>query len=329
MARIASVLFLFTLFLSQPVHAQRNTLDHTLHPNFDTIGRMSEESWSRRSPSEDYVTTVISGQSGRVTVSSATQYSAGCVGYATAAPTTEVYWVRDNMRESERLRLFYISRDNSSLIVRKPDGTWLCNDDSFGTNNPTIDIERPRSGNYFIWIASETESQTLSGTLYATLEDYSPQRYPIALSDPWVSIFTGSGHTGGLLYVNAFTYSDRLVLSIDVYFRNMNGAQRARVAAWPLDSNGSYFAGSRNNSDENGNLYVVDEFSPPFGSSNFDYSDGGFGPIELTLPDNAFAGSRITYSVDIRVQVFDDSSSQWIDLDTYGAYHLPKISHTT
>lgn len=329
MVRIASILLLFTLLVSQSVHAQRNVLDHTLHPNYRILGPMSEESWSRRSPSQDYITTTISGQSGRVQVSDATQNGAGCAGYAAAAPSINIYWVRENLRQSERLRVFYVSLDEASLIIRKPDGTWVCNDDSFGTSNPTIDIERPRTGSYSIWIASESSSQSLSGILYATLEDYSPQRYPAALSEPPVWEITGAGGTGGLLYVDAISQSDRLTLSIDAYFRNMDGRQRTRVAAWPIDSNGRYFAGSWNNSDENGHLFAVEEFTPPFGTSNFDYSNGGSGPIELSLLDSVFANSRTIYTVDIRVQVFDNSINQWIELDTYSTYRLSAIRHTT
>jgi hypothetical protein len=45
------------------------------------------------------------------------------------------------------------SRADTTLVIRAPDGSWLCNDDFQGLN-PGIIIPRPASGEYRIWVGT-------------------------------------------------------------------------------------------------------------------------------------------------------------------------------
>ncbi len=45
------------------------------------------------------------------------------------------------------------SRADTTLVIRTPNGQWLCNDDFQGLN-PGVVIERPASGEYRIWVGT-------------------------------------------------------------------------------------------------------------------------------------------------------------------------------
>ena len=40
------------------------------------------------------------------------------------------------------------------LVVRTPDGQWLCDDDAGGDLRPRVVIRKPRSGPYAVWVAA-------------------------------------------------------------------------------------------------------------------------------------------------------------------------------
>ena len=64
------------------------------------------------------------------------------------------------------LRVFFVARDpqaDAALIVRMPDGTWYCNDNSFHTQQPTIDVIGSRAtGGVSVWIGSTTPGESHS-----------------------------------------------------------------------------------------------------------------------------------------------------------------------
>ncbi len=76
------------------------------------------------------------------------------------------------------LRVFFVARDpqaDAALIVRMPDGTWYCNDNSFHTQQPTIDVIGSRAtGGVSVWIGSITPGESIPGTLYLTRGSASP-----------------------------------------------------------------------------------------------------------------------------------------------------------
>jgi hypothetical protein len=46
------------------------------------------------------------------------------------------------------------SKEDTTLVVKTPDGTWVVDDDSDGGNNPMIKFETPKSGRYEIWVGT-------------------------------------------------------------------------------------------------------------------------------------------------------------------------------
>lgn len=49
------------------------------------------------------------------------------------------------------LYFFAQSREDTTLVVNLPDGSWICNDDFDGLN-PGIVLQRPPTGQYDIWV---------------------------------------------------------------------------------------------------------------------------------------------------------------------------------
>ena len=90
-----------------------------------------------------------------------------CVGYATEAPNLELQWTG----ESDELRIFFTATDeeeDATLLVRHPDGSWLCDDDWGPSFNPVVVLEEPQEGEYNVWVASYWPGRTVSGELSVT-----------------------------------------------------------------------------------------------------------------------------------------------------------------
>ena len=89
----------------------------------------------------------------------------GCVGSVSAAPSYSLSWTGS----SNNLRVFVVSDGDSTLIMRAPDGSFLCSDDfSAGGLDPLIDIENPMRGEYDIWVGTYTGYADESATLHIT-----------------------------------------------------------------------------------------------------------------------------------------------------------------
>lgn len=96
----------------------------------------------------------------------------GCTGYATASPDLNFYWTGDG----GNLRIFFVpdeEGDDATLIINDPVADWHCNDDAYGLN-PGIDFEGAASGWYAIWVGSFFSNEMISGTLYFTEMDITP-----------------------------------------------------------------------------------------------------------------------------------------------------------
>ncbi|MFQ3567542.1 MAG: SH3 domain-containing protein [Aggregatilineales bacterium] len=110
--------------------------------------------------SDPYSVNVASG--GPVNVS---YLGGGCTGFATSQPTFSVNYTTGGFT---LLRFYFIGAGDTSMVVNAPNGAYFCNDDSFGTLNPTLDFNSPASGRYDIWIGSFFEGDSINGTLYVT-----------------------------------------------------------------------------------------------------------------------------------------------------------------
>ena len=133
---------------------------------------------------DPYTATITGG--GTTDVSKLTLGSAsGCVGFVTKAPTFSLNWTGP----SPKLRIFSVTMTgaDTTMIVRDPAGNWYCNDDAGdGGWDPMIDIFNAGTGQYDIWLGSDTSGGSDLAMLYVTEMDFTPV-------DP-----TGSGGTGSL-----------------------------------------------------------------------------------------------------------------------------------
>lgn len=91
----------------------------------------------------------------------------GCKGWVTRRPDVVVRLTGT----SQRLR-FYVTpqagRGDSTLIINHANGSWRCNDDSWNSLNPTVDINNAPAGQYDVWIGSYHQGEHLQGTLHIT-----------------------------------------------------------------------------------------------------------------------------------------------------------------
>lgn len=90
-----------------------------------------------------------------------------CVGFAAVPPDVSV-----NLSAfTSLLRFYFIPAvgGDAALVINNPAGEWVCNDDSFGTLNPTIDFKTGGfAGRYDIWVASVSFDENVAGTLFIT-----------------------------------------------------------------------------------------------------------------------------------------------------------------
>jgi hypothetical protein len=98
----------------------------------------------------------------------ATYLGGSCLGWAAPAADYELHYTSGAYT---KLRFYFIATDptkDTALIINDPLTNWSCNDDSYGTRNPTIDYTSPVGGTYDIWVASYSEGAFVAGTLYIT-----------------------------------------------------------------------------------------------------------------------------------------------------------------
>ncbi len=75
-----------------------------------------------------------------------------CVGFIAEAADVAL-----NFQAGELPLIIAVVADaDTTLVVRDPDGNWICDDDDGGEYNPYIDIATPVSGQYQIWIGTYT-----------------------------------------------------------------------------------------------------------------------------------------------------------------------------
>ena len=66
---------------------------------------------------------------------------------------------------------FYVEGEgDTTLLIRTPNGGWLCDDDSHGNSNPIVDIPNAAQGEYQVW-AGAYSSGYIQATLYVSERD--------------------------------------------------------------------------------------------------------------------------------------------------------------
>lgn len=86
---------------------------------------------------------------------------AGCRAYVADAPDI----VLDYRATVYALNIYVQSSVDTTLLVNRPDGTWMCDDDGGNGNNPLISFPAPMPGEYAIYVGT-FRSSTASATLY-------------------------------------------------------------------------------------------------------------------------------------------------------------------
>lgn len=105
---------------------------------------------------------VVSG--GSIAASSATGLPPNCRGYVTARPDYILHYTSP----AAFLRFFVEAPGDTTLVINDGAGHWHCDDDTGGNANPMIDLPRPASGQYDIWVGSYSAGQQIRGTLNIT-----------------------------------------------------------------------------------------------------------------------------------------------------------------
>lgn len=87
-----------------------------------------------------------------------------CRGFISPAPDARLVFNTDG---DLPLIISADSNADTTLVVNTPDGRWLCDDDGGERGlNPSIRIERPRSGRYEIWVGSYRAGQNSRARLH-------------------------------------------------------------------------------------------------------------------------------------------------------------------
>jgi hypothetical protein len=66
------------------------------------------------------------------------------------------------------LSIYVNSSADTTLVVNKPDGSWICDDDSGSGTNPVITMSSAISGQYDIWVGNYDGTDTPAATLMVT-----------------------------------------------------------------------------------------------------------------------------------------------------------------
>lgn len=87
----------------------------------------------------------------------------GCAGFIAERPdATFIYEA-----PSSGFRVFFISDQDATLVLQRPDGSYVCNDDSVG-HDPAVEIIPGDAGTYLVWVGSYSEAVKPTGYLMLT-----------------------------------------------------------------------------------------------------------------------------------------------------------------
>lgn len=88
-----------------------------------------------------------------------------CSGFVSGSPVVTLNWQGD----ADMAKIFFFSDHDPTLIIRQPDGTFVCNDDANPLLlDPVINFEHPQKGTYHIWVGSAAHDQLIPGLLVMT-----------------------------------------------------------------------------------------------------------------------------------------------------------------
>lgn len=106
---------------------------------------------------DPHVTTVNAG--GPIDVSTV---SDNCRGFIAERPSFTLRYRRGELP----LYVGVVSDEDTTLVVKGPNGQWMCDDDSGDDLNPVISWDNPRSGRYQIWVGRFGGADLIPAQLY-------------------------------------------------------------------------------------------------------------------------------------------------------------------
>jgi hypothetical protein len=151
---------------------------------------------------DPYQVSVTSGGSLDV---SAMNLGSGCVGYATSRPD----FILHLSGTSGSLRFYNIGNGDTGLVINDASGRWHCNDDSYGSTDPSVTINNAPEGQYDVWVTSYRSSENISSTLHITELDL----HPGSGSSYDSSSSSSSGSYGSLIIGGSEAYFGNVTLS--------------------------------------------------------------------------------------------------------------------
>ena len=77
-------------------------------------------------------------------------------------PDVDFYYTTSG---GSNLYVYVNAAEDTTLLVNRPDGSWVCNDDDLGDGNPVVVIPSAADGLYDIWVGTYGASNT-NATLY-------------------------------------------------------------------------------------------------------------------------------------------------------------------
>lgn len=90
-----------------------------------------------------------------------------CTGWISRQPVVTVRWTG----KADKVKTFYVSDSDPTLVVVTPDGRALCNDNANPQLlDPVIAIDNPITGTYKIWVGSADPRQLIPGVLVLTTQ---------------------------------------------------------------------------------------------------------------------------------------------------------------
>lgn len=87
----------------------------------------------------------------------------GCgYGYVARAPDYNLTY----SGSGSTLYFFVRSDEDTTLLINRPDASWICDDDSLGDSNPVVTIPNAGAGLYNIWVGTYSSEALTPATLY-------------------------------------------------------------------------------------------------------------------------------------------------------------------
>jgi hypothetical protein len=77
------------------------------------------------------------------------------------------------------------SDEDTTIVVRTPNGEWRCDDDSAGALNPAVSWDSPRSGRYQIWVGRFGAQNAMSPAMLHVSEEGASWGAPVGETPDW------------------------------------------------------------------------------------------------------------------------------------------------